>query len=447
MLTLLLGILVACAAMTYVIPTGSFRRDGDGTIIPGTYAAAPSSPTTLFELLTSLHTGLVESAPIIFGILITGGMLAVIDSRGVISGAVHLLAVRSGSNRYVVVSVVMLFFGVMSALGTITSEAMAFFPLGLVLARALRLSSLTGVMTILLPASIGYATSFLNPSSLALAQTIAGIPLFSGMPYRVVLFCVFQVVTMAFVLLRVRSEARQAETEPEAIDPTEIQSVAAPEAGGPFGVRHVLALVAFGLCLALFVAGTAMYAWSVAEMAACFVLATVLVAVIFRMPPTEVYEHFIEGMKSLVWVGVVIGVARSISVVLEAGGILDTIVQALGNLLISLPPTGGALALLGTGGAVNFFVGSGTGQAALTMPIIAPLTHVVGLTPQIGVLSFQLGDGVTNLLFPTSSMLMAGLAVAGVSYMRWLRETGWYLLTLAVLAIAAMVVSVLIGYN
>ncbi|MER5673021.1 YfcC family protein [Pseudonocardia alni] len=442
----LLGILLLCALATYLVPAGAFEVDGDGTIVPGTYSAIPNTPVGPIAILTSLHTGLVDSASIIFGILFTGGALAVLDSRGVISGAVHHLAVRSGSNRYVVTGTVMIFFGVMGALGTITSEAIAFFPLGLVLSRAIGIRPLTGVMTIMLPAAIGYTTSFLNPSSLALAQTISGLPLFSGMAYRIAWFVVFQVVTMVFVFGRVRRECRTHGDGSVAITTDDIRGVPGDAAGG-YGVRHVLALASFGACLALFIAGTALFEWGVGEMAACFALAAVLAAVVFRMQPTEAYEHFIEGMKSLVWVALVIGVARAISVVLTDGQILDTIVFTLGNLLGTLPSVGGALALLGFGAAMNFLVGSGTGQAALTMPVIAPLTQVMDLTPQIGVLSFQLGDGVTNLVYPTSSFLVAGLAIAGVSYGRWLRETVWYLLTLAGLAVVAMIVSVLIGYS
>lgn len=446
-LTILLVILALSAAATYLVPAGAFQVDETGAIVPGTFELLPNTPVSPIAVLTSLHTGLVESAPIIFGILFTGGALAVLDSRGVISGAIYRLAVRSGTNRYLMTSTVMVFFGVMGALGTITSEAIAFYPLGLLLARSLGLSKLTGVMTIMLPASIGYATSFLNPSSLALAQTIANIPLFSGMEYRMVLFAAFQIVTMAFVLLRVRSEARFYDLEPVGVNTTDIRSIASDDDPDRFGVRQMLALISFGASLALFVAGTLIFQWSVGEMAACFALAAVLVGLIFRIGPTELYGHFIDGMQSLVWVVLVIGTARAISVVLTDGRILDTVINVLGDGMVSLPPTGGALALLGVGGAMNFLVGSGTGQAALTMPIIAPLTHVMDLTPQIGVLSFQLGDGVTNLIFPTSSMLMAGLAIAGTPYSHWFREAVWYLLTLSALAVLAMIISVQIGYS
>nr|WP_186807570.1 YfcC family protein [Microbacterium testaceum] len=441
-LTLLLAILVLCAVATYVIPAGAFEANERGVIVPGSFAFISNTPVSPMDVLTSLHTGLVESAPIIFGILFTGGALAVLDSRGALTTTVRRVAGGTGSNSYVAAGGVMLFFGVCSALGTITSEIIAFLPLALVISRALRISKLTAVMTLMLPASVGYAASFLNPSSLALAQTISDLPLFSGALYRIAVFCALQVITMAFVWWRMRREIRSGDFVGDANDVSSQRDEIAA-----LTWRHVLALVGFAACLALFVTGTVTEKWGVGEMAACFALSVVLVALIFRIPTSEVYTTFIDGMRDLMWVVLVIGTARAISVILEQGNILDTIVHGLSLAAVGLPSVAGALALMLGGALVNFFVGSGTGQAALTMPIIAPLTDVMGLTRQVGVLSFQLGDGITNLVYPTSTVLVAGLATAGISFGRWFREAGWYLLTLVAIAALAMVGAVLIGYN
>lgn len=447
-LTVLLGILVLCAIASYVIPAGAFDRGPDGGIIPGTYELVSPAWVSPLDLLVSIHTGLVESAPIIFGIMITGGMLQVLDAHGVISRALYRLAIRTGSSRYLVIIVVMLFFGIMGGLGTITSEVIAFFPLGVVLARALGLTPLTGVMAILLSSGVGYSSTFLNPSSLALSQTIAGIPVFSGMGYRIAQLAVFLAVVIVFMLIRVRREARAASASEGAALTDDVLSSAAPEgAAGPFSVRHGLALGAFFLSLGIFIAGTALFGWGVGEMSACFLLASLLVAVIFQMRPIDAYNHFIDGMKSLVWVTVVVGVARAISVVLADGQILDTIVNGLAQLLVALPVESGAVALFVASSAINFLVGSGTGQAALTMPIISPLTELMGITQQVGVLGFQLGDGITNMIYPTSATLVAALATARTSYGRWIREAGWLLLLLLALAAASMVLAVWIGYN
>ncbi len=444
LLTLLLWILLACAIATYIVPAGAFEVGERNTIIPGTYGSLPKSPVSPIALLASLHIGLVDSASIIFGVLVTGGALAVLGATGTVSGAIGRLAARTSLNRYVLATAVMVFFGVTAATGTITSEVVAFIPVGLMIARALGLKPVTGLMIVLLPNTAGYSASFLNPSSLALAQRISGLPVFSGIGYRVALFLVFLAVTVIFVLLDIRRTLRTADPNS---DRQELVDDDGDTERPEFGRRHKLALAAFAAVLALFVVGTATLSWGVEEMAGCFFLIALITAVIFRMTPSKTFEHFVDGMKSLVFVTLVIGVARAITVVLQEGRILDTLVYALGNLVSPLPAGGGALALLATGGIVNFFVGSGTGQAALTIPIIAPLTDLMGLSRQLGVLSFQLSDGITNMLFPTSSVLMAGLALAGVSFGRWVRVVAPYLAVMAMLAAAAMIVGIMIGYR
>lgn len=446
-LSLLLVILAVCAIASYAIPAGAFERDDSGSIIPGSWAPVPQSWVSPVDLLVSIHTGLVDSAPIIFGILITGGMLHVLESHGVIATALHRLAVRAGASRYLVIVVIMLFFAVMSGLGAITSEVIAFFPLGVVLARAIGITPLTGVMAIVLSSGAGYGAAFINPSSLALAQTIAGVPLFSGMAYRMAIIAVFLAVVMVFVLLRVRRETRLAENPTARLTQESFASDGIGDVKERFTARHALALLAFFVSLGIFVAGTILFEWGVGEMAASFLFATILVAIIFRMQTSEVYDRFIDGMKSLVWVAAVVGIARAISVVLADGRILDTLVDALAQMLAGLPAEGGAVSLFLASSAVNFLVGSGTGQAALTMPIISPLTDLMGISQQVGVLSFQLGDGLTNMIYPTSASLVAALSVSNTSYGQWLRATGWVLALLMTLAAAAVVVAVWIGYN
>jgi uncharacterized ion transporter superfamily protein YfcC len=343
------------------------------------------------------------------------------------------------------VVIVMLFFGVAAVLGVVTSEVIAFFPIGFMVAKALRLDVTTGLLIVLLPNAVGYTTSFLNPSSLALAQNISGLPLFSGMAYRLALFVVFMLVTVAFVLRYVRRVVATPERALlGAASPENIEH----EAGTPeFTTKHKLALGAFVLILAGFVAGTGLWSWGVGEMSACFVLVALVTAIIFRMPSMTMINHFIRGMHGLLFVTLVIGVARAITIVLEDGHILDSLIFALDNLLGSLTSEFGAVALLGMAGLVNFFVGSGTGQAALTMPVIAPLTDLMQIPRQVGVLTFQLGDGITNLLFPTSAVLMAGLAMAGIPFGKWLRFIAPYLLILAVLAVIAVSAGVTFGYH
>lgn len=447
-LTLLLIILFLSMLATYLLPAGMYELTEKKTVVPGSFTPVENQPVSFMSTLTSLHTGMVQSAPIIFGLLFTGGAFAVLDATGAIRGAIARSVEKAGTNKYLVITIIMLFFGIMAATGTITSEVIAFFPIGFMVAAALRLDATTGLLMVLLPNTVGYASCFINPSSLALAQNISGLPLFSGMEYRVALFSVLMLLTMAFVFHYVRrvskDPGRRLLLDLPFVHVDQGDAGAAP---AEFGVRQKLALAAFLGVLGLFVAGAALYKWGIGEMAACFVLLALLTGLIFRMSPEKLTGHFIEGVRSLVFVSLVIGVARAITVVLQDGRILDSLVFALNHMMEPLSPYAGAVAILGTSGLINFFVGSGTGQAALTIPIIAPLTDLLGITRQVGILCFQLGDGITNILFPTSAVLMAGLAMANIPLGKWLRFIAPYIAIITAVAVIAVLVGVSIGYN
>lgn len=446
---ILFVILILCAVATYIVPSGQYDLSEEGVIVPDSYAQIDQSPASIMDVFRSLHIGMVESSAIIFGLLFTGGAFAVIEATGSINGAISEAVRKGGTKKYYLLSIVMIIFGVSGVVGVITSEVIAFIPIGLLVARALRLDSVTGLAITIVPSSIGYATCFINPSSLALAQNIAGLPLFSGKGFRAIVFCVLMLMTMTYILSYARKisknpEARLIKNDPLFInDPLQVKQMEF----SPFEWKHKLVLLSFVGVLIFYIVGTSLYQWGISEMAASFVIIALLAAVIFKMNPDTFIDHFVDGMKNLVFAALIIGIARSIMIVLQDGKILDTAIYLLNNLMEPLPKFIGAIAILVTSSVINFFVGSGTGQAALTIPIIAPLTDLLGLTRQLGILCFQLGDGITNILLPTSSILMAGLAIAKIPYGKWLKFVIPYILMAYLLGAIGIVVGVLVGYK
>lgn len=446
---ILFVILILCAVATYIVPSGQYDLSEDGVIIPDSYAQIDQSPVSIMDMFRSLHIGMVDSSAIIFGLLFTGGAFAVIEATGSINGAISAAVRKGGIKKYYLLSIVMIIFGIAGVVGVITSEVIAFIPIGLLVARALRLDSVTGLAITIVPSSIGYATCFINPSSLALAQTIAGLPLFSGKEFRAILFCMLMLMTMTYILSYARKisknpEARLIKNDPLFIDePPQVNQMESSS----FNWKHKLVLLSFVGVFIFYVAGTSLYQWGIAEMAASFVIIALFAAVIFKINADTFIDHFVDGMKNLVFAALIIGIARSIMIVLQDGKVLDTVVYLLNNVMEPLPKLFGAIAIFLTSSFINFFVGSGTGQAALTIPIIAPLTDLLGLTRQLGILCFQLGDGITNILFPTSSVLMAGLAIAKIPYGKWLKFVLPYILIAYILGAIGIVVGVLIGYQ
>jgi uncharacterized ion transporter superfamily protein YfcC len=442
-LMLLILILLASVVATYFVPGGQYAVTAESAVVPDSYARVESSPVSLLDAAVALCTGMLRSASVVLGILVIGGALAVLAATGSVHGLISRVVDMAGFHKYVVLSIVMVLFGVAAAVGLITSEVVAFFPVGLMIADALRLRPLTGLLIVLLPNAMGYATSFLNPSSLALAQSIAGVPLFSGMGYRVALFALLMLLTIGFVLQHTRKTWR----EDVWSEPRSALKGGTRDWHGDFGVRHKVVLTALAGTLIIFAIGSTALQWGVGELAACFAGFTLLVGLIFRMSPKTLITTFLGGMRPMIIVALVIVLTRSIAVVLDEGRVLDPIVFALSNLVEPAGPEAGAVAVLVGSGLINFFVPSGTGQAALTMPLIAPLADLWGFSRQLGVLCFQLGDGVTNLLYPTSPVLIAGLTLGNIRFVAWLKIILPYVVLVSFVATAGVIAGVWFEYD
>lgn len=443
-LMLLILMLLASVVATYFVPGGQYAVTEEGAVVPGSYTGVESSPVSLLGAAGALCTGIVRSAPIVLGIFVVGGALAVLTATGSIRGLISRLVDVAGLYKYVVLSAVMVLFGVAAAVGLITSEVVVFFPVGFMVADALRLRPITGLLIVLLPNAVGYATSFLNPSSLALAQSIAGVPLFSGMGYRAALFALLMLLTIGFVLQHARKTWMDgAWSEPHLV----ALEGGIKEPNGDFGVGHKVVLISLAGTLIVFAIGSAVHQWGVGEMAACFAAFALLAGLIFRMSPKTLSTTFLRGMRPMFIVALVIVLARAITVVLQEGRILDSIVFGLSNLVEPTGPEAGAVAVLTGSGLINFFVPSGTGQAALTIPLIAPLADLWGFSRQLGILCFQLGDGITNLLYPTSPVLIAGLTLGNIRFVAWLKIILPYAVLLSFVVTAGVIAGVWFGYD
>jgi uncharacterized ion transporter superfamily protein YfcC len=210
---------------------------------------------------------------------------------------------------------------------------------------------------------------------------------------------------------------------------------------------HKLILSVVGAAMLLLVYGLIELSWDLNEMQGVFVALTLVIAIIARMSPDRTAIEFGLGAASLTSVALLIGVARGIQVVLDEGGVVDTMVYGLSVPLQELPATVSAVGMFFVQSLANFFIPSGSGQAFVTMPIMAPLSDLVGVSRQVAVLAFQFGDGFSNILIPTQYVLLGALAMTGVPYDRWLRFILPFMLKIAIVGSIALVVAVLIGYH
>jgi uncharacterized ion transporter superfamily protein YfcC len=300
----------------------------------------------------------------------------------------------------------------------------------------------------------GFGAALINPFTVLIAQDIAGLQPASGLWYRLVLFVIFVPIGIHHVW----SYAKKVGRDPAAslvADVSVPAGVSIPsredaEAMGdqaPMTATHKLILAICGIAMALLLYGMSKWHWSLDEMQGVFVALTLIIAIIARMRPDRVAAEFGVGAASLTSVALLIGVARAIQVVLDEGGVVDTMVYGISVPIQQLPGAVSAVGMFFVQSLANFFIPSGSGQAFVTMPIMAPLADLVGVSRQVAVLAFQFGDGFSNILIPTQYVLVGILAMAGVPYDRWLRFILPFMVKIAIVGSIALMVAVWIGYD
>ncbi|HIG74620.1 MAG TPA: putative basic amino acid antiporter YfcC [Bacteroidetes bacterium] len=486
---IIFSIILLAAVLTWVIPPGAFERseievEGAGTrevVVPGTFQTLERETTGVWPRL--VHTvAIVFQAPIrgfadpavadiIAFVLFIGGMFSILAATGAIDAGLKRTVLAAERSPRLERALIPLFMGLFSLAGAVFGMAEETIPFVLIfvpLALALGYDSLTGAAIPFLGSAAGFAAAFFNPFTVGVAQGIAGVPLFSGAGFRLVLWVFTTGAVTAFVMWHAARVKRDPTKSPVfALDQTK-RADATPlrERDVPFTGRHKAVLVTFGLSLLVLVwgvfprereieglgtiRGLSYYlggeGWYIIEIAAFFVGLGVLLAVLGGLGANRAAQAFMEGVKDLAPTAAIIGIARGILVVLEDGQAIDPILHALASGLEGTGSTVSAMAMFGAQTVINFFVPSGSGQAALTMPLMAPLADLVGVSRQTAVLSFQMGDGFTNMIIPTSAVLMGVLSLARIPWPTWARWVFPLQALLFVLGLAALAVATAVGF-
>lgn len=427
----ILFVFTALAALaTHFIPSGLFDRvklaNGRSAIDPDSFRHVPPSPVGFEDFMMAVPRGLVEASVVVFFTFIIGGMFMVIRRTGIIDVAVDKLTRRFAKRSILILPVLMLTFAVVATLIGTQELALVYVPVILPLMIALRFDSITAAGVALLATTAGFTSGVLNPINTGLGQTIAELPLYSGAGLRSLLFIALLAAAVLYLTryaLRVRnnpelslmngdrreSEKRKIYQNDLGIEPMR------------FSTRQVWAGFAAIGFFAIMVWGVLTRGWFMTEMAGLFVLMGISVGLIAGLTTAKICEAFNEGFRDVLVGAIIVGLARAVAVMLEQGQVMDTLVNGLGHLVGSFPDTLSAVGMFFSQLGFNFIIPSGSGQALVTMPIMAPLSDLIGVTRQNAVLAYQLGDGLSNILYPTSGYFMATLALAGVSWDRWVR--------------------------
>ncbi|HML37705.1 MAG TPA: AbgT family transporter [Bacillota bacterium] len=420
---LLFCIAIVAGILTYIIPAGAYDRievDGRQLVDPATYHSVEAAPATLFQILKSFPKGLEQAAAIVFFIFIVGGSFYVVQKSGAIDAGIAA-AVRKTSNKGIllipILSVVFAFGGGVYGMA---EECLPFIPALVILCVSLGYDSITGAAIALVATCAGFTGAFLNPFTVGVAQGIAELPLMSGLGYRLIVFSVMVIITITYLILY----CLKIKKNPEKSLMYEIdksRDIQIDLANTAFTTKHKVILLVVLATFALLVFGVLKYGWYIQEISGLFFGMAILVGIISGRGLNQLAEDFLEGCSVLAYGALVVGLARGILVIFTDSNVIDTIIWGMATAIQGLPSMITSLGIYVVQIIISTIVPSGSGMAALTMPVLSPLADLVGVTRQTTVLAYQFADGFTNVLTPLSGYFMAGLALAGIPYQKWIK--------------------------
>lgn len=443
------------AILSWIVPSGSYdyeQVDVNGTMrnvaIDGTYHVVDKSetkPTGFLGVFAALYSGCVSAADIIFVIMCCSGTFGVMVKTGAFHAGIGAVMRKVGKKALIMVPILMTVFGLGGSVFGMLSEFYGFYPLIVGLGVAMGYDAMFGFAIIALGEYIGFMGATLNPYTVAVAQSVSGVPLYSGTSFRFVCFFIFMAISAAYVIryaVKVRSNP-----------------MLSPVYGRPcihafssedldqykMDWRSALILIDLLVTLVVLMLGLMKWGWGYKELCGLFLIMSMVGALLAGWGPNKYVAEFVTCVKNVVWGALLAGLAKGIMIVMQDAQIIDTIVYALSNLLKEAPQWLSAQLMLLVQTLINFPVNSGSGQAVVTMPIMAPLADALGMSRQLACLAFQFGDGLSNLLWPTGGIVIV-CGLADIPYEKWLK---WFMPLFGILYVVQMIllfVAGIIGY-
>lgn len=446
---LLLFIIVVASLLTYLIPAGEYARekkDGQTLVISGSYQEVSQHGVSFFDIFRAIPEGLLSGGEIVFYIFLVGGAFGIVHKTGAFENGVNKAMSTLGSYKVLMIPLTMTIFSILGFSIGLAEETIIFVPIGIIIARTLGYDALTGAAMVILGAASGFIGGMLNPFTVGVAQSVAELPLFSGWGLRSIIYIFILLAAITTVMIYARKVKQDmSKSIVYELEQAEGQSTATMDTPR-FTKRQKVGLLLIVAAIILNVFGIFNYGWSFNEMSANFLLAGLLAGVIGGLGINGTFEAMIEGMKDILFGAMIVGFAKGIIVILEDGQVIDTIVHGMTTLLTDVPSSAVIIAMFILQFFLNFFIPSGSGQALTTMPLMVPISDLLHINRQITVLAFQYGDSISNVLFPTSAILMGALAVGKISYTQWLKFAWKLILVWVIICCIGMSIALMIGY-
>lgn len=444
-LVILMIMVLAVWALTYIIPSGEFTRvklNGKKFIKPGSFHYIDHPKLKIWELPLTIADAFIENMDLLLMIMFSGAAFYIITKSGAFQSMVASIFKKAKDKGIWVIPLLTLIFALLcTTIGVNTF--IAFTPITVLVAYSLGLDSLVGASIIILGGAVGFSTGMFQPSTTLLSQGIAGLPAFSGLPYRAAAFVVFLIVSNIF-LMRYAFKIKKDPTLSPMYEIDKKLNVFEGQSLDDFGTlsfRKILIVVLLFATMGLIVYGGAKLKWDMREIASCFFVLAILEGFLSGSTPSKIAVDFTDGVKKMMGAVLIIGIARSIGNIMETSMIIDTTVNAMTSVVTLLPKQIQGLSMLTTNYLINLVLTSGSGQAAVVMPVFLPIADHIGMSRQAVITAFDFGDGFGNYIVPTSSALMGILGAANIPFEKWVKFFWklfviWYLLSCAFIVLA-----------
>ena len=400
-------LITLCAIATWFVPGGSYVTGEDGTLV---YEQVDAVPQT-WQVFSAIYHGFVKQAGIIIFILVVGGAFWLLNATGAVSAGISRFIRRVGRYDKLVLVALTLLFSLAGAVFGMSEETIPFIGIVVPLVVSMGYDAFMGMLIVYVAANVGFSSAFLNPFTVGIAQGMAGLPLFSGMNYR--LFC-WGLLTLLMVLFVMVYARRTRRARPAA---AAVGTGVTPVLTG----RQKAILLVLLATVVMLIVGVTCWDWYMPEITGLFLLMGIVCGIIAGFGANRIADELMAGAKDILSAALVVGFASGIVVILQDGHIVDSILHGLQSGLDGTGPVASLSAMYGIQALINFLIPSATAKAAITIPIMAPFSDLVGVSRQAMVLAFQFGDGFTNMITPTSGVLVAALAMARIPYEKWVK--------------------------
>lgn len=471
---ILLALMAGAGVLTRVLPAGAFDRVAgpSGPVIdPASYRVLPRPDYPVWrwffapiEVLGSEDALLV--LVIVAFIAVVGGSFAVLQKAGILEAAVRSLASRAGGRKYRLLALVALFFMLIGSLMGIFEEVIPLVPVAIALAASLGWDLMVGLGMSILATGFGFSAAIANPFSIGTAQRLAGLPVFSGAAFRVLVFAVVYALYAAWLVGAAKRSERRARAALDSGAAAAQSGAAATQAGAQGagagegseagldpakvarGVRFFAGAAVILLLVVVAISVTQTLSdYSMPITALLFLVAGSGSGLVAGLRPRKAAKAFLEGIVGILPGIVLILMAVSVKRIIVTGGIMDTILESARRAVAGSSGYGAAALIYLFTLAMNFFIGSAAAKAFLLIPILAPLGDLAGVSRQVVVQAFAFGDGFSNMLYPTNAVLLISLGIAGLSWPAWLKRTWKLQAGMLAATMGLLMLAVAIGYR